>query len=173
MADRGGTQMRTLLIAMMFSLISLPVQAANYYDEKWFDYPDPWTEPYLNEECANEACTDIPEFNGLEIEWTEECICTNPIFTWEVLRRDVRVVVSGPDTPDQAVIDAVKGYAAACVTAAIAASLASPQVVAAPAAFYASFKACILALNVAGIAGAIVNQFDIHLDTSNSHWSPL
>jgi hypothetical protein len=165
--------MRALLIAMMFALISLPVQAANYYDEKWFDYPDLETAPRTTSECANEACTDIPEFNGLEIEMTEQCICINPIITVELLRRDVRVVVSGPDTSDQAVMDAVKGYAAGCVATAIVASTAGPQVVASPAGFYASFKACIAAVSVSGIAGGILNQFDIHLDTSDSHWSPL
>jgi hypothetical protein len=103
----------------------------------------------------------------------EQCICTNPIVEVEVLRLDARVVVSGPDTADQAVRDALLGYAAGCVAGAIAASTAGPQVVASPAGFYASFKGCILAVSASGIAGGILNQFDIHLDTSDSHWSPL
>src|SRR5436190_17610344 len=124
--------MRTLLTATMFVLISLPAQALNYYNEKWFDYPD-ITPPRTTTTCAHEACTDIPEIHGFEVRMVRHCVCTNPIVKAELLRRDVRVVVSGPDTADEAVKKALVGYAAGCVATALAASTAGPQIVASPA----------------------------------------
>src|SRR5262249_38551245 len=144
--------MRALLTATLL-LICLPVHAADYYNQKWFDYPDPGTLPRTTTTCAHEACTDIPEFHGFHVSMVRHCICTNPIVHAELLRKDVKVVVSGPDSPDAAVRNALMGYAAGCVAAAIAASTAGPQIVASPAGFFASFKACILGLSVAGVAG--------------------
>jgi hypothetical protein len=165
--------MRALLTAIVFVLISLPVQAADYYNQKWFDYPDVGTVPRTTSTCAHEACTDIPEFHGLHVDMIRHCVCTNPIIKVELLRRDVYVVVTGPDAPDQAVKNALAGYAAGCVATALAASTAGPQVVASPAGFYAAFQACITSISAAGIAGGILNQFNIHLNTSDTHWSPL
>jgi hypothetical protein len=153
--------------------ISLPLQAAEYYNQRWFDYPDIGTAPRVTVGCAKEACTDIPEFHGLRIEMHTHCACIAPTQKTELLRRDVRVVVSGPDTTDQAVRNALEGFAAGCVAAAIGASVAGPQVVASPAGFFAAFKGCIAAISATGVVGGILKEFDIHLNTSDTHWSPL
>jgi hypothetical protein len=160
-------------LAATLVCISLPLRAAEYYNQKWFDYPDIGTAPRVTIGCAHEACTDIPEFHGFKVEMHSHCACTNPTQKTELLRKDVRVVVSGPDTSDQAVKNALEGYAAGCVATAIAASTAGPQVVASPAGFFAAFKACVAAISVSGVVGSLLNQLDIHLNTSDSHWSPL
>jgi hypothetical protein len=165
--------MRSLLVAIVVVLITLPAQAANYYDQKWFDYPDPATLPRTTSECAKQACTDIPEFSGLNVTMVTHCVCVNPIVKVELLRRDVRVIVSGPDTSDDAVKKAVVGYATGCVVGAIGGSTAGPQIVASPGEFFALFKACITAISATGMAGSIINQFNIHLNTTQTHWSPL
>jgi hypothetical protein len=163
--------MRALLISAIL-LISLPAQAEEYYNQRWFDIPD-LAPPRITTGCAHEACTDIPEVHGFTIRMKRQCVCTNPTVKTELLRRDVRVVVSGPNTADQAVRNALVGYAAGCVATASVASTAGPQIVVSPAGFYASFKACITALSVSGVVGGILNQFDIHLNTSDTHWAPL
>jgi hypothetical protein len=165
--------MRLFVTTVLLILVNAPVDAAEYYNQKWFDYPDIGTAPRTTSACAHEACTDIPEFHGPRVEMKRHCVCTNPIVHVELLRRDVRVVVSGPDTADQAVRNALLGYAAGCVATATVAATAGPQIVASPAGFYASFKACIAAISVSGVVGSILNQFDIHLNTSDSHWSPI
>ena len=167
-----GSRKRWLLAAISVWM-PFPAFASDYYNQKWFDYPDLGTAPRITVGCAHEACTKIPETHGFRIEWHQHCVCTNPTQRTDLLRRDVRVIVSGPDTADQSVRNALVGYAGGCVAAAIAASTAGPQVVASPAGFFASFKACIAAISVSGIVGSILNQFDIRFDTSGSHWSPL
>jgi hypothetical protein len=89
--------------------ISFPLQAAEYYNQRWFDYPDIGTAPRVTIGCAHEACTDIPEFHGFKVEMHSHCVCTNPTQKTELLRKDVRVVVSGPDTSDQAVKECARG----------------------------------------------------------------
>jgi hypothetical protein len=172
LVSKGGEQMRALW-TLAFIFVSLPSSAAEYYNQKWFDYPDLGTAPRVTTGCAHQACTNMPEFHGFRVEMHQHCVCTNPTARTDLLRRDVRVVVAGPDTADQAVRNALAGYAAGCVAAAVAASTAGPQVVASPAGFFASFKACIAAISVSGIAGSIMNQFDIRFNTSGTHWSPL
>jgi hypothetical protein len=162
-----------MLSFFLLTLFSIPAEAENYYNQKWFDVPDLGTAPRVTTGCAHEACTDVPEVHGVEVKMGRQCVCTNPTVKTDLLRRDVRVVVSGPNTADAAVKNALAGYAAGCVATAIAASTAGPQVIASPAGFYASFKACIAAISVSGVAGSILNQFDIHLNTSDTHWSPL
>jgi len=155
------------------ALLSFPALSDEYYNQKWFDYPDVGAAPRITTGCAHQACTDIPEVSGFRVKMVQHCVCTNPTARTDLLRRDVRVVISGPNTADQALKSALEGYAAGCVVTAIAASTAGPQVVASPAGFFASFKACIAAISVSGIAGSILNQFDIRFDTSATHWSPL
>jgi hypothetical protein len=165
---------------LLFTTISLllyficQASAKDYYNRKWFDYPDPLTAPRVTQTgCGKQACTKIPEFRGIKVTFKMQCACINPLFRTDLLRHDVVVVVSGPDTADKAVENALVGYAAGCVVTAIAASTAGPQVVASPAGFFAAFKGCVAALSVSGVAGSILNQFDIRFDTSQSHWSPL
>ncbi len=170
--------MRTLFAVILVVCAGLikttyPSHAENYYNQNWFDYPDIGTLPRITMGCAHQACTNIPETHGFSIRWVLHCGCTNPTQRTDLLRRDVRVVVSGPDTADQAVRNTLEGYAAACVGTAIAASTAGPQVVASPGGFFAAFKGCVTAISVSGVVGGILNQFDIHFDTSGTHWSPL
>jgi hypothetical protein len=160
-------QMRALsMVVIISALVCGTAHAETYYDEKWFDFPDLSTAPQVT--CPDD---DDDDDDGVELCLGDNCLCSNP--ETQVLRRDVRVVVTGPDAPDDALRNALLGYAAGCVAGAIAASTAGPQVIASPAGFYASFKACIFSISASGIAGGILNQFDIHLDTSDTHWAPL
>lgn len=167
--------MRWLPIIPALFVFSQAAQADNYYYKKWFDIPDIGTTPRVTVGCAHKICTKIPVSHGMTRLPTmeQQCLCTNPTVKTDLLRRDVYVVVSGPHTADQAVRNALEGYAAGCVAGAIASSTAGPQVIASPAGFFAAFKACIIAISVSGIAGSIMNQFDIHFNTSQTHWSPL
>jgi hypothetical protein len=157
----------------LLTLLSTPLHAEEYYNQKWFDFPDLGTAPRVTTGCAHQACTGVPEVHGFHVRMVQHCVCTNPTVRTDLLRRDVRVVVSGPNTADQAIRNALVGYAAGCVATATAASVAGPQIVASPAGFYASFKACLVAISASGAAGGILNQFDIHLNSSDTHWSPL
>jgi hypothetical protein len=169
----GETSMRHAIMAFFFlmTLFAVPARADDYYNQKWFDFPTGSTKAETG--CAHQACTDVPEIHGFSVEMHQQCVCTNPTVRIDLERRDVRVVVSGPSTADQAVRNALVGYAAGCVAVALAASTAGPQVVASPAGFFATFKGCIAAISVSGVVGGILNQFDIHFDTSGTHWSPL
>ena len=86
--------MRAFSTGVLFVLVGLPVHAAEYYNQKWFDYPDIGTAPRLTTGCAHEACTDVPEVYGFppQVRMNRQCICTNSTVRTEVLRRDVRVV---------------------------------------------------------------------------------
>src|SRR5579871_1553954 len=103
-----------LPVSMIFILLLLTVavDAREYYNQKWFDIPTGGSRSTTG--CAHQACTDIPEVHGFRIEMHQQCVCTNPTVRIDLQRRDVRVVVSGPDTADQAIINALEGYAAAC-----------------------------------------------------------
>jgi hypothetical protein len=171
----GGATMRcATLVLLLLAILSWPVQAKEYYNKKWFDVPDLGTAPKITQTgCGKQACTKLPEVHGIKVSFKMKCACINPLMKTELLRKDVRVVVNGPDTADKAVEDAVVGYVAGCVVAATAASTAGPQIIASPAGFFAAFKACIATLSVSGVAGGILNQVDIHFDTSQTHWSPL
>jgi len=172
--------MRSLLFtatAVLTLLACGKADAADYYRQKWFDYPDPFTAPQVKTQtgCAHWIKP-----------WTGAKICTNPTHfqvTVALLRRDVVFVVSGPDTPDQAVQRAVAGYAAGCAATAIAAAEAAAAATPSPeptarigatgAVLYSSFTGCISAISVAGVVGSIVGQLHINIDTSGSHWSPV
>ena len=169
--------MKTYTIAALSSIsvfLASPASAEDYYNQKWFDYPDPFTAPRVTQTgCGKQACTDIPEFHGLKIEMHQQCMCISPNISTELLRHDVRVVVAGPSANADTVKKAVEGYVAGCVVTAIAASTAGPQVVASPAGFFATFKGCVAALSLSGTVGAILNQVNIHIDTNETHWAPL
>lgn len=142
-------------------LVTSPVLAHDYYNAKWFDYPD-GPSKVVDGGCAR----------WVKIFGVDQCVQPNAPHV-ELERRDVKVIVRGPDTADQAIANALAGYAFGCVAAATAASTAGPQIVAAPAGFVAAFKGCIAALSVEGTAGAILRQFDISIDNSGTHWSPV
>lgn len=163
------------LVVLIFCFCE-SAHAAEYYNKKWFDYPDLFTAPRVT---TSTGCAHWVEGLGAKI-------CTNPThFTvrTELLRRDVVFVVSGPDSPSEAVRRAVAGYATGCsviaVHAATTAAAATPspepgaRIAAAAASLYGSFAACISAISVGGVAGSILGQLNIRIDTSSSHWSPL
>lgn len=157
---------------MVFLLFPWSAQAEKYYDQKWFDIPDA-AAPRTTTTCAREACADVPVVDRWTVRIERRCACVNPIVSVELLRRDVRVVVSGPDTAEAAVKNAVVGYVGGCIATATAAATAGPQVVVSPAGFYASFKACIAALSLSGAIGSVLNQLDIQLNTLDTHWAPV
>lgn len=168
--------MKRLLYALSICLAFAPmVEARDYYNKKWFDYPDPLTAPKIANGCAHWAITKSVSCHWLKCHSTDAKICTNPTHVQvALLRKDVYVIVSGPDTLDKAVVNAVEGDVTGCVLVALAAAGSpSPTTVGAPAVFFASFKGCILSLTVSGAAGAILKQVDIHVDASHSHWSPV
>jgi hypothetical protein len=83
-----------MLSIILLNAVSLPVRADDYYNQKWFDYPDPFTVPRVTQTgCGKEACTDIPEFSGFHVEMKRHCVCINPLMQSELLRHDVRVMV--------------------------------------------------------------------------------
>jgi hypothetical protein len=169
---KGDFAMALALTLTAFS--SSAGAATDYYNQKWFDYPDPFTVPKVEQTgCGKQACTKIPEFHGIKVTFKEQCACINPLMKTELLRHDVNVTVTGPESADDAVKKAVEGYVAGCVATAIAASTAGPQVIASPAGFFGAFQACISAISAAGVAGGILNQVNIHLDTNSTHWAPL
>jgi hypothetical protein len=172
--------MRSVLyIAITFGLLgtSGAADAADYYRQKWFDYPDPFTAPKIE---THTGCAHwIKPWGGAKI-------CTNPTHVQVqvgLLRKDVVFVVSGPDAPDQGVRNAVEGYAAGCaaqaITVALGAAAATPspepgaRIAAGSAALVGSFSACVSAISAAGIVGGIVSQLHVNIDTSGSHWSPV
>jgi len=142
-------------------IVASPVAAEDYYNAKWFDYPDGATR------TVDGGCGQ-----WISVFGADQCIAPNAP-TVEMERRDVVVKVSGPNSPDEAVRQALIGYAVGCVATAVAGSTAGPQVVAAPAGFFGIFQGCITALSVGGVAGGIIDQLQISVDDSSTHWSPL
>jgi hypothetical protein len=166
-----------VIVTLALLGMSGSARAADYYRHKWFDYPDPVTAPKF---ASRTGCAHWIK------PWRGSKICTNPThFQVKValLRKDVVFVVSGPASPDQAIQRAVAGYAAGCaataVTAAVTAAAATPspepaaRIAAASGVLFSSFAGCISTVSAAGIAGGIVAQLHINIDTSGSHWSPL
>jgi hypothetical protein len=157
--------------------------AADYYKHKWFDYPDAATAPKVESRCAHWASGSSFQFSGFKCHHTTWKVCTNPTHvTVVLLRRDVVFIVSGPASPTDAVQKAVAGYAAGCAAVAITSAEAAAagtsetlvgELPAAAAALPAAFQACIVGVSVTGIVAGIVNQLNIHIDTSGSHWSPV
>jgi hypothetical protein len=163
-------------------LASSKAMSRDYYNEQWFEYPDPLTAPRITVGCAHEACTKVPVTHGLKISMEQRCVCTNPTQRTELLRKSVRFVVSGPDTGEEAARRAIEGIAAGCAVSAIttakvtAAAAPSPEpaarIGAATGALLTSFKACILGVSASGVAGAIVRQLSIGIRTED-HWARL
>ena len=156
---------------------------ADYYNRKWFDYPDPVTLPRVQNGCAHWASGSSMQCKFLKCHHTTWKVCTNPThIVVSLLRKDVVFVVSGPSSPSEAVEKAVAGYAATCAATAIAAAQIAGaassttmvgEVPAAAAALPTAFETCVSAVSVAGAAGGIVHLLDIHIDTSGNHWSPI
>lgn len=175
--DIAMRMMTFIVIALASFIYSGSASAADYYKKKWFDYPDPFVAPRFE---TRTGCAHWIK------PWRGSKICTNPThFQVKValLRRDVTFIVSGPDAPNEVIRRAIVGYATGCaataITAAEAAASATPspepsiRIGAASAVLYNSFYVCVSGISVAGIAGSIVGQLHINLDTSGTHWSPL
>jgi len=168
--------MRMLLCASAFLMgLATRASAGEYYNKKWFDYPDPLTAPKFENGCANWIKTSSVSCHWLKCHHIEAKICTNPThIKVALLRKDVYVVVSGPDTSEDAVRRTIEGVAAGCAATALAAAgTPSPASVGAPAVFFAAFKACVLGVSASGVAGGIIRQLGIRIDSSRSHWSPV
>src|SRR5262249_11910361 len=99
-------------------------------------------------------------------------VCVNPTHVQvALLRRDIRAVVTGPDSADEAVRKTVEGYILGCLAAALATAGASTPFAAAT--FFGAFKTCILAITAEGAVGAVLKQLDLKVDTSQTHWAPV
>lgn len=170
-----------VLAAVMISTMPTMASAADYYNHKWFDFPDGATVPKVESRCAHWASGSAFKCSGFKCHHTTWKVCTNPTHVIvALLRRDVVFVVSGPASPTEAVKKAVVGYAAGCAAVAITAAEAAGagtsetlvgELPAAAAALPTAFQACIVGVSVPGIAAGIVHQLNISIDTSGSHWS--
>jgi len=163
-------------------LLASGAHAGVYYQQKWFDYPDPATAPRFANGCAHYATFPSFKCSGAHCGHTTAKVCTNPTHVQvALLRKDVVFVVHGPDTADQAVKNAVEGLAAGCATSAITHAVAvgagdpepTSKIPAAVTVLVADFHACIISISAAGAVGAIVKELEIGIDTSQSHWSPV
>src|SRR5277367_2401311 len=100
--------MRTLRFAAAIVIaLTSAVDAREYYNKKWFDYPDPGTAPQIANGCAHWLKTDSFKCKGgFKCGHAVAKVCTNPTHVKvALLRKGVYVVVSGPDA-----VDAVEGY---------------------------------------------------------------
>ena len=181
--------MLKLLLCSGFLVTALPslARAADYYDHKWFDFPDP--DPLTAQwkvGCAKEFHHNIPDgFHHWRVHYKYVKYCPLPThIKVAVLRHDVVFVVSGPSSPSEAVTNAVSEYALACVgvatsaayTAAGGAGSATVGVGVVPAAMAAgetAFALCAASVSATGIVGAIVKQLQFGIDTSGTHMSPV
>jgi hypothetical protein len=121
-------------------------------------------------------------FMGMECHRTDVMTCILPqLPKTELLRKEVWFTVSGPDTADQAVVNAVEGIAAGCAATAIAAcsaaiagtSYTGPGAIGAcSGALLSTFKVCILGIKAEAVVGAIVKELNINITTTDN-WAPL
>jgi hypothetical protein len=162
-------QVFILLVAFQ---LPAPVFAGVYANKKLFDIPTGAAK--FQDSCAKWAVYKVPKCHGLKCRGETVRTCIAPTHIKVALEtRDVAVVITGPDNVDQSVQKAVVGYATGCLATALVASAGGPQLVAAPATFFATFEACIASISVGGTVGAVLRQVNIHFDTSQTHWSPL
>lgn len=156
--------------------------AAEYYRNKWFDYPDPTVPPIISNGCAHYIIISSIKCRGFKCSRSTAKICTNPTHVVvSLFRRDVYFVVTGPDNVQQAVQRALAGIATGCAVSAISAAAAaaaatpSPEpvthIAAAAATLSATFATCISSVSAPAVVGGLVSELRIKIDTSSGHWS--
>ena len=143
-------------------------RAADYYDHHLFDYPDPFSHR------LTAKCSWHPRWTLVKCLWPKD-------IHHQMLWHSAVLVVSGPSSPSVAITNAVEGYAAVCGSIAAGAAITagggfgaiSAGTFAIPAAAGAAataFEACVTHVSLAGVAGGIVKQLDLRIDTSHTYW---
>lgn len=174
---------KQIIFLVFFAFISSFCYSAEYFREKWFDYPDPTTIPRTTATCVQQGSMHVPCPTWSEpLRMCLKSACTGHAYTTDVLRVTPTFVVNGPDSVDEATRNAVTGIVAACVVQAISAAKGaaaitpSPEPVARVGAGLASgatyFKACISTVNAVAVVAGIVNQLQFTVETP-THWAPI
>jgi hypothetical protein len=184
-ANYRGMEMRVRSgFIILIALTSAPADAANYYSQKLFDFPDGKTSTQGGG-CIHHR--DVPSVTCSGTSWRHPVptchhvtgsVCDQWAAPHLVLeRRDVILVVSGPNNVAEGIQRAVEGYVAGCVAVGMTAAASSLGAVAtapaAPGAFWGGFQGCMSAISVSGTVGAVLHQLSMKLDTSQTHWAPL
>lgn len=165
--------------------LSTSASAGDYLREKWFDYPYPTTAPKVTVRCV---CVREGSMDAPCPTWDKPLrMCTKTAYVGhayetELLRVEPTFVVSGPESAEQGVWEAVQAIVAVCTAKAIAgakktaAATSSPKPAARIGVGLATgvgfFKACILAADTTSAAAGILNQLEFKID-SPTHWARL
>jgi hypothetical protein len=162
--------------------LSFSASAEEYFRQGWFEYPDPTTAPRTTTECISMKSADVPCPTWNEPgRWCRKETCGEWKTKTEILRVNPSFVISGPNSPDEAVKRAVQGIVAGCATVAISeANTAAAAVPADPAsrigagvaAGVVGFKNCIVAVQVEAAVGGVLNQLEFRIDTP-THWAQM
>lgn len=164
-------------------MASTSASAADYVRDKWFEYPDPTTAPKVTARCVKEASTDVPcPTSEKPLRMCTKTACVGHAYETELLRVEPTFVVSGPESGDEAVRNAVQAIVAVCTAKAIsgakgaAAATPSPEPAARIGAGLATgvgfFKACIVAADTTAVVAGILNQLEFKIETP-THWAKL
>lgn len=171
------------IVAPCAMALFAPAQAAAYAREKLFEFPDPFTAPRVTVRCVKNASAHVPCPTWRKPgRMCRKETCIGHATTIELLRVTPTLVISGPDSADEAARRAVHGIVSACAAsaalkakAAIAATPSPEPGVRAAAGFaagYASFKACIAAASTTTVVAGILRQLEIKLERP-THWARL
>lgn len=171
------------LSALLIALCTFATGALSedYSRTKLLEYPDPFTVPRVTARCVKEASAHVPCPTWSNPgRFCRKSTCIGHAYTTEALRVTAQLVISGPNSPSDAVRRAVQGIAAACGIKAAAAgkkaAAATPsaepatRIGAAIASAAIVFKACIGSASATAIVGGIVRQLDIKVETP-THWA--
>jgi hypothetical protein len=175
-------KLRNLVFVALWSL-SWSCHAGDYFRQSFFDYPDPTTAPRVTASCSQMGSMDVPCGTwAYPLRMCRAETCTGHTYVTELLRVAPTFVVSGPDSPDEAVKNAVTGIAAGCAATAVSAAQGaaavtpspepSARIAAALAAGATYFQSCISTVNAVAIVSGIVNQLRFKIETP-THWAKL
>lgn len=177
--------MRNCLVgALLFLCTTMTAHAGEYFREKWFDYPDPTSAPKVTARCVQYGSAHVP-CPIFPSDMTRMCLksaCTGHAYDTELLRVSPTFVVSGPDTAEAAVKNAVEAIVAVCAAQAVAGAKAagaatpSPEpasrIAAAISTGVIAFKVCVGTASATTVVAGIVNQLEFKLETP-THWAKL
>lgn len=175
--------MKRLHAVIILASLASSVHAEEYFRESWFDYPDPTTAPRLTVRCVKEGSADFPcPTWDKPFRMCTKSACIGHAYDTDVLRVNPTFVVSGPDSGENAVRQAVQAVVAVCSAKAIAsakgaaATAPSPEPLARVGAGLATgvlfFKACLASTEVAAVAAGVISQLEFRIDTP-THWAKL
>lgn len=178
--------MRVFLVTVFGCLLSVSAGSANaadYVRQKWFDVPSPLVAPRVTAKCVKTASAHVPCPTWQKpLRQCLKSTCIGHAYTTDVERTSAIFIVSGPDSPSEAVKRAVEGVASLCAYKAIAsgkkAAAATPspepsaRVGAALATTVGIFKLCISKVTAGAVVAGIARQLSIRIDTPK-HWARL